>query len=100
MGHPLVRDQGTDLHRRLRPGHELAVVGGVEPARRRRARHDRRDRAAVRHRDLARHAEARLPGGCQTNSLFYVADPNQLTASRYVERLKRLAAVAAETPKL
>jgi hypothetical protein len=46
---------------------------------------------------------SRLTGGWQTKGLFYVGDPNQLTASLYAERLKDLAIeaeLAAETLKL
>jgi len=48
-------------------------------------------------------APAKLTGGWQTRGLFYVADPNQLTASQYTERLKDLTVeeeLAAETLKL
>ena len=48
-------------------------------------------------------APAKLTGGWQTRGLFYVADPNQLTASQYAERLKDLTVeeeLAAETLKL
>lgn len=48
-------------------------------------------------------APAKLTGGWHTRGLFYVADPNQLTASQYAERLKDLAIeeeLAAETLKL
>jgi hypothetical protein len=48
-------------------------------------------------------APAKLTGGWQTRGLFYVADPNQLTASQYAERLKDLTIeeeLAAETLKL
>ena len=44
-----------------------------------------------------------LTGGWQSKGLFYVGDPNQLTASLYTERLKDLtieAELAAETLKL
>ena len=44
-----------------------------------------------------------LAGGWQTKGLFYVGDPNQLTASLYAHRLKDLAIeteLAAETLKL
>ena len=47
--------------------------------------------------------QSRLTGGWQTKDLFYVADPNQLTASLYTDRLKDLtieAELAAETLKL
>src|SRR3981081_1898297 len=46
---------------------------------------------------------AKLPGGWQTKGLFYVGDPNQLTASLYTDRLKDLTIeveLAAETLKL
>jgi hypothetical protein len=46
---------------------------------------------------------SRLTGGWQTKGLFYVGDPNQLTASLYSERLKGLVIeeeLAAETLKL
>jgi len=48
-------------------------------------------------------APAKLTGGWQTRGLFYVANPNQLTASQYAERLKDLTIeeeLAAETLKL
>jgi len=48
-------------------------------------------------------APAKLTGGWQTRGLFYVADPNQLSASQYTERLKDLTVeeeLAAETLKL
>jgi hypothetical protein len=48
-------------------------------------------------------APAKLTGGWQTRGLFYVADPNQLTAGQYAERLKDLTIeeeLAAETLKL
>jgi hypothetical protein len=48
-------------------------------------------------------APAKLTGGWQTRGLFYVADPNQLSASQYTERLKDLTIeeeLAAETLKL
>src|SRR5215468_6263945 len=48
-------------------------------------------------------APAKLTGGWQTRGLFYVANPNQLTASQYAERLKDLTVeeeLAAETLKL
>jgi hypothetical protein len=46
---------------------------------------------------------SKLTGGWQTKGLFYVGDPNQLTASLYADRLKDLtieAELAAETLKL
>lgn len=46
---------------------------------------------------------SRLTGGWQTKGLFYVGDPNQLTASLYTDRLKGIAIeteLAAETLKL
>ena len=48
-------------------------------------------------------APAQLTGGWQTKGLFYVADPNQLTARLYTDRLKDLTIeeeLAAETLKL
>jgi hypothetical protein len=48
-------------------------------------------------------APSQLAGGWQTKGLFYVGDPNQLTASLYAYRLKGLAIeteLAAETLKL
>jgi hypothetical protein len=47
--------------------------------------------------------QARLTGGWRTKGLFYVGDPNQLTASLYSERLRELVIeeeLAAETLKL
>jgi hypothetical protein len=47
--------------------------------------------------------QSRLTGGWQSKGLFYVGDPNQLTASLYTDRLKDLtieAELAAETLKL
>jgi hypothetical protein len=47
--------------------------------------------------------QSRLTGGWQTKGLFYVADPNKLTAGTYTERLKDLKIedeLAAETLKL
>ena len=47
--------------------------------------------------------QSRLTGGWQTKGLFFVGDPNQLTASLYTDRLKDLtieAELAAETLKL
>jgi hypothetical protein len=47
--------------------------------------------------------QSKLTGGWQTKGLFYVGDPNQLTASLYTDRLKYLvveAELAAETLKL
>ena len=47
--------------------------------------------------------KARLTGGWQTKGLFYVSDPNQLTASLYAQRLRELVIeeeLAAETLKL
>ncbi|MGE0850154.1 MAG: hypothetical protein AB7O44_11130 [Hyphomicrobiaceae bacterium] len=47
--------------------------------------------------------QARLTGGWQTRGLFYVGDPNQVTASLYTERLKDVTIeeeLAAETLKL
>ena len=47
--------------------------------------------------------QSRLTGGWQTKGLFYVGDPNQLTASLYADRLRGLAIeseLAAETLKL
>ena len=47
--------------------------------------------------------QSKLIGGWQTKGLFYVGDPNQLTASLYTDRLKDLtieAELAAETLKL
>lgn len=47
--------------------------------------------------------QARLTGGWQTKGLFYVGDPNQLTASLYAERLRGVMIeeeLAAETLKL
>jgi hypothetical protein len=46
---------------------------------------------------------ARLTGGWQTKGLFYVADPSQLTATQYTDRLRDLTIeeeLAAETLKL
>ena len=51
----------------------------------------------------ARLAQDQLTGGWQTKGLFYVGDPNQLTASLYAYRLKGLeieTELAAETLKL
>src|SRR2546430_7270235 len=48
-------------------------------------------------------AQNQLAGGWQTKGLFYVGDPNQLTASLYTYRLKGLeieTELAAETLKL
>jgi len=48
-------------------------------------------------------APAKLTGGWQTKGLFYVADPNRLTAAQYTDRLKDLTIeeeLAAETLKL
>jgi hypothetical protein len=48
-------------------------------------------------------APAKLTGGWQTKGLFYVADPNRLTAPQYTDRLKDLTIeeeLAAETLKL
>ena len=48
-------------------------------------------------------APAKLTGGWQTKGLFYVADPNRLTAPQYADRLKDLTIeeeLAAETLKL
>jgi len=48
-------------------------------------------------------APAKLTGGWQTRGLFYVANPTQLSASQYAERLKDLTIeeeLAAETLKL
>jgi hypothetical protein len=48
-------------------------------------------------------AQDHLAGGWQTKGLFYVGDPNQLTASLYAYRLKGLeieSELAAETLKL
>src|SRR5689334_3828793 len=47
--------------------------------------------------------QSKLTGGWQTKGLFYVGDPNQLTASLYADRLKDLTIeveLAAETLKL
>ena len=47
--------------------------------------------------------QSKLTGGWQTKGLFYVGDPNQLTASLYTDRLKHLSIeseLAAETLKL
>jgi hypothetical protein len=47
--------------------------------------------------------QSKLTGGWQTKGLFYVGDPNQLTASLYTDRLKDLeieVELAAETLKL
>jgi hypothetical protein len=47
--------------------------------------------------------QARLTGGWQTRGLFYVGDPNQVTASLYAERLRDVTIeeeLAAETLKL
>ena len=47
--------------------------------------------------------QSRLTGGWRTKGLFYVGDPNQLTASLYAQHLKGLAIeeeLAAETLKL
>jgi hypothetical protein len=48
-------------------------------------------------------AQSQLAGGWQTKGLFYVGDPNRLTASLYAYRLKGLeieTELAAETLKL
>ena len=47
--------------------------------------------------------QSRLTGGWQTKGLFFVGDPNRLTASLYINQLKDLtieAELAAETLKL
>ena len=47
--------------------------------------------------------QSRLTGGWQTKGLFFVGDPNRLTASLYIDQLKNLtieAELAAETLKL
>jgi hypothetical protein len=47
--------------------------------------------------------QSKLTGGWQTKGLFYVGDPNQMTASLYTDRLKDLTIeveLAAETLKL
>jgi len=47
--------------------------------------------------------QSKLTGGWQTKGLFYVADPNKLTAGTYTERLKDVKVeneLAAETLKL
>lgn len=48
-------------------------------------------------------SQSKLKGGWQNKGLFYVADPNKLTASLYADRLKDLTVeteLAAETLKL